>query len=87
MAALSKLPLRQLGRNGPFVPRLGLGLMSASGTYNAPLSEADHLAFMDEAYKRGETFWDTGRCIHTNKTNIMLMGSVQPINTARPRTF
>ncbi|KAJ5498748.1 Aldo/keto reductase [Penicillium expansum] len=59
MAALSKLPLRQLGRNGPFVPRLGLGLMSASGTYNAPLSEADHLAFMDEAYKRGETFWDT----------------------------
>ncbi|CAI7642067.1 unnamed protein product [Penicillium viridicatum] len=59
MATLSKLPLRQLGRNGPFVPRLGLGLMSASGIYNAPLSEADHLAFIDEAYNRGETFWDT----------------------------
>ncbi|CAI7594540.1 unnamed protein product [Penicillium glandicola] len=59
MAASTKLPLRQLGRNGPFVPRLGLGLMSASGVYNAPLSEADHLAFLDEAYKRGETFWDT----------------------------
>lgn len=61
MATLSKLPLRQLGRHGPFVPRLGLGLMSASGVYNAPLSEADHLAFIDEAYNRGETFWDTGR--------------------------
>ncbi|KAJ6190309.1 Aldo/keto reductase [Penicillium mononematosum] len=59
MAALSKLPLRQLGRNGPFVPRLGLGLMSASGIYNSPLSEVDHLAFLDEAYNRGETFWDT----------------------------
>ncbi|KAJ5411646.1 uncharacterized protein N7487_006005 [Penicillium crustosum] len=59
MATLSKIPLRQLGRNGPFVPRLGLGLMGASGVYNAPLSEADHLAFIDEAYNRGETFWDT----------------------------
>ncbi|KAJ5275512.1 Aldo/keto reductase [Penicillium chrysogenum] len=59
MAALSKLPLRQLGRNGPLVPRLGLGSTGASGIYNAPLSEVDHLAFLDEAYNRGETFWDT----------------------------
>mgnify|MGYP002718901219 CR=1 FL=1 len=65
MAALSKLPLRQLGRNGPLVPRLGLGSTGASGIYNAPLSEVDHLAFLDEAYNRGETFWDTGRWIPT----------------------
>jgi aryl-alcohol dehydrogenase-like predicted oxidoreductase len=56
----SNLPLRQLGRNGPRVPRLGLGLMNASGIYNAPLSETDHLALLDDAYSRGETFWDTG---------------------------
>ncbi|KAJ5928465.1 Aldo/keto reductase [Penicillium verhagenii] len=61
MTAPNELPLRQLGRNGPFVPRLGLGLMSLSGVYNEPLSEPDHFAFLDEAYKQGETFWDTGR--------------------------
>ncbi|RAL02544.1 Aldo/keto reductase [Aspergillus ibericus CBS 121593] len=59
MATLSKLPTRPLGKNGPLLPRIGLGLMGASGTYGQGLPEAEHLAFLDEAYKRGETFWDT----------------------------
>lgn len=60
MAAFKTLPTRPLGKNGPLVPRLGLGLMGASGTYGTSLADAERLAFLDEAYKRGERFWDTG---------------------------
>ncbi|KAJ5806571.1 Aldo/keto reductase [Penicillium pulvis] len=58
MAVLKTLPTRRLG-NGPLVPRLGLGLMGASGTYGNSLSDEERLDFLDEAYKRGERFWDT----------------------------
>ncbi|KAJ5987248.1 Aldo/keto reductase [Penicillium sp. IBT 35674x] len=58
MAVFRTLPTRRLG-NGPLVPRLGLGLMGASGTYGNSLSEEEKLEFLDEAYKRGQRFWDT----------------------------
>jgi len=61
MATLTKLLTRQLGNNGPQAPRLGLGLMNISGTYGLPGSDEDRLAFLDEVYKKGETFLDTGR--------------------------
>jgi len=61
MASLSKLPTRPLGKNGPQVPRLGLGLMGLSGVYGTPAADAERLAFLDEAYKQGEVFWDTGK--------------------------
>ncbi|KAJ5620702.1 aldo-keto reductase [Penicillium lagena] len=53
------LPTRSLGRNGPLVPRLGLGLMGISGTYGLPSADTERLAFLDEAYEKGERFWDT----------------------------
>ncbi|RFU28500.1 hypothetical protein B7463_g7843, partial [Scytalidium lignicola] len=59
MASLSKLPVRQLGKNGPLLPRLGIGLMSLSGVYALPRPDDERLAFLDEAHKKGETFWDT----------------------------
>jgi hypothetical protein len=60
MAAFKTLPTRRLG-NGPLVPRLGLGLMGFRGTYGQSfLSQEEMLEFLDEAYKRGERFWDTG---------------------------
>lgn len=61
MSSLKSLPTRPLGRNGPLVPRLGLGLMGASGVYGSPAGDEERLAFLSEAYERGERFWDTGK--------------------------
>lgn len=55
----SQVPTRPLGKDGPQVPRLGLGLMSLSGFYNLPLPDEEQLAFLDEAWKAGARFWDT----------------------------
>ena len=63
MASFSKLPTRPLGKNGPQVPRLGLGMVGISGVYGLPGSDEERLAFLDEVYKRGETFWDTGKLL------------------------
>lgn len=60
MSTIPKLSTRQLGKNGPQVLRVGLGLVDATGAYGAVRPEAERLAFLDDAYKRGETFWDTG---------------------------
>ncbi|CAG7916710.1 unnamed protein product [Penicillium olsonii] len=53
------LPARRLGRHGPLVPRLGLGLMGASGVYGSPASDEKRFKFLDQACERGEQFWDT----------------------------
>lgn len=63
MTTLNKLPTRQLGRNGPQLPRLGLGLMGVSGVYGMPAPDAERLNFLDEAYRKDETFWDTGKSV------------------------
>ncbi|EGR49903.1 aldo-keto reductase [Trichoderma reesei QM6a] len=56
---LPKIVTRALGKNGPQVPRLGLGLMGLSGHYGLPAPDEERLAFLDKAYEMGETFWDT----------------------------
>ncbi|PYH91336.1 Aldo/keto reductase [Aspergillus ellipticus CBS 707.79] len=68
--AMNKLPSRPLGTNGPLLPHIGLGLMGASGTYGPRLTEAEHLAFLDEAYERGETFWDTADKYNSSETTL-----------------
>jgi aryl-alcohol dehydrogenase-like predicted oxidoreductase len=55
------LPTRPLGKNGPQLPRLGLGLMNNSGMYNLAGSDESRFAFLDAAHKNGEIFWDTGK--------------------------
>ncbi|OAA52125.1 Aldo/keto reductase [Cordyceps fumosorosea ARSEF 2679] len=54
------LPTRQLGRDGPPVTSIGLGLMSFSGWYaqGATSAAAAH-ALLDRAHALGERFWDT----------------------------
>ncbi|OTB07604.1 hypothetical protein M426DRAFT_53468 [Hypoxylon sp. CI-4A] len=56
---MSPIPSRQLGKNGPQVPRIGLGCMGFSIAYGKPLSDDQRLAVLDHAHEIGETFWDT----------------------------
>ncbi|KAL6230661.1 hypothetical protein BDW75DRAFT_248472 [Aspergillus navahoensis] len=53
------IPTRPLGRNGPQVSSVGLGLMSIGGIYGAAPSDVDRLAFLNRAHAIGQWFWDT----------------------------
>ncbi|KAH8690683.1 NADP-dependent oxidoreductase domain-containing protein [Talaromyces proteolyticus] len=59
MPSFAIIPGRALDRNDPVIPCLGLELMSNSGVYGIPGFDEDRLAFLDHAYKHGETSWDT----------------------------
>ncbi|TQS32480.1 hypothetical protein Golomagni_07200, partial [Golovinomyces magnicellulatus] len=54
------LPTRSLGRNGPQVTSIGLGLMSFAGWYSQTNTDTESaLKFLDKAHEIGEHFWDT----------------------------
>lgn len=52
-------PTRKLGRDGPEISAVGLGLMSLGGIYGASASFQDRVAFLNHAYSTGQRFWDT----------------------------
>ncbi|OGE48688.1 hypothetical protein PENARI_c026G07724 [Penicillium arizonense] len=53
------LPTRSLGRNGPQVPAVGLGLMSLGSVYGSAGTLEDKVAFLEHAHAIGSRFWDT----------------------------
>jgi len=53
------VPLRRLGKDGPFVPALGFGLMVMAGAYGTPPDDEERFQILDHAFELGETFWDT----------------------------
>ena len=55
----AQLPTRKLGKNGPEVTALGLGLMGISAFYGAPQPDSDRFAVLDRAYELGQTNWDS----------------------------
>ncbi|KEY73427.1 hypothetical protein S7711_06846 [Stachybotrys chartarum IBT 7711] len=51
--------LRTLGRNGPEVSAVGLGLMSIGGVYGPKGTDEERFRLLDRAHELGATFWDT----------------------------
>ncbi|KAL2114012.1 hypothetical protein VUR80DRAFT_1308 [Thermomyces stellatus] len=51
--------LRQVGKDGPTIPAIGLGLMGISVAYGPGGSDEDRLKLLDRAWELGCTNWDT----------------------------
>lgn len=51
--------LHPLGKNGPLVPAMGLGLMGLASHYGAVPKDEDRFALLDRAFELGCTFWDS----------------------------
>ncbi|GKT45222.1 aldo-keto reductase yakc [NADP(+)] [Colletotrichum spaethianum] len=59
MSPPANLPVRRLGKTGPEITALGLGLMGLSIAYGDGGSDEERLAFLDHAWEIGATNWDT----------------------------
>ncbi|EFQ32015.1 aldo/keto reductase [Colletotrichum graminicola] len=67
MSPPASLPVRRLGKSGPEIPALGVGLMGLSVAYGDPRSDEERLAFLDRAWELGATSWDTADCYGDNE--------------------
>ena len=56
---MSKYPTRKLGKNGPQVTALGMGLMGLSAYYGKPKPDEERMAFLDHLYSDGQLNWDS----------------------------
>ncbi|UQC76452.1 aldo/keto reductase [Colletotrichum lupini] len=59
MAPPAILSTRRLGKTGPEITALGVGLMGLSVAYGKPGSDEERLAFLDRVWELGATNWDT----------------------------
>lgn len=61
---------RKLGKNGPHVPAIGLGLMGIGAFYGAVGSDEKRFEVLDRAHELGQTFWDTADMYMDSETLI-----------------
>ncbi|CBF84388.1 hypothetical protein AN9051.2 [Aspergillus nidulans FGSC A4] len=73
------IPTRALGRNGPEVSSVGLGLMSIGGIYGAAPSDEDRLALLDRAHAIGQWFWDTADVYFDSEDIVGIWRAKNPI--------
>jgi aryl-alcohol dehydrogenase-like predicted oxidoreductase len=66
----SKLPTRQLGRNGPQVPALGFGALGLSTFYGKRQPDEERFEFLDRAYELGARNWDSADVYGDNEDLI-----------------
>ena len=55
----SQWPTRKLGKNGPQVTALGMGLMGLSAFYGQPKPDSERMAFLDKIFEDNERNWDS----------------------------
>ncbi|KAH7100714.1 Aldo/keto reductase [Auriculariales sp. MPI-PUGE-AT-0066] len=78
-------PTRNLGRNGPKVSAIGLGLMGMSIFYNAPPSDEQMFEALDKAIEEGCTFWDSSDFYGDNSERLQRYFAARP--GAREKVF
>jgi aryl-alcohol dehydrogenase-like predicted oxidoreductase len=61
---------RNLGRGGPLVTAVGLGLMGLSAFYGKPMPDEERFAFLSHAHRVGERFWDSADAYADNEDII-----------------
>lgn len=66
----TKIPLRQLGKNGPQVAALGFGAMGLSAFYGKVESDEERFKVLDKAYELGLTNWDSSDAYMDNEDLI-----------------
>ncbi|OAP63948.1 hypothetical protein AYL99_03175 [Fonsecaea erecta] len=58
MSLTKPLPSLPLGKNGPEIPAMGIGMMSLGHAYGSAGGDEERLAFLDAVYDLGATHWD-----------------------------
>lgn len=70
---MSKLPTRQLGTNGPYVPAIGFGCMGLSEFYGKPQPDEERFQVLDRAIELGAVVLDTSdACENPKRINMSM---------------
>ncbi len=70
---------KQLGKNGPYMPAIGLGCISLSGQYESEWDENKSIKLIQEAYNHGVNFFDTADIYGDGHNEELLYKALQSI--------